>query len=65
MSDTPKDWLDRVYQSRTLDELEESYDGWAEDKAVSVTDGTVVRIDTDAGVAPDEGLLGEAVAVHG
>lgn len=29
MSDTPKDWLDRVYQSRSVDELEASYDGWA------------------------------------
>ncbi len=65
MSDTPKDWLDRVYRSKTLDELEASHDGWAKDKAVSVTDGTVVRIDTDGGVAPAEGLLGEAVAVHG
>jgi predicted TPR repeat methyltransferase len=29
MADTPKDWLDRVYDSTTPDELEESYDGWA------------------------------------
>ncbi len=27
MSDTPKDWLDRVCQSKALDELEASCDG--------------------------------------
>ncbi len=29
MTQGPKDWLDRVYRSKSVAELEDSYDGWA------------------------------------
>ena len=80
MSDTPKDWPDRVYESQTLDELEESYDGWAASyEAELLTSG--YRLPTvenglagrhpPADTAPildagcGTGFIGEAVAAYG